>query len=132
MQQAELETNRVDQEQEAARLAALKATGILDTPPEPSYDAITRLAAEYFQADASGLAFGDESRIWVKSCWGQNIRELPKKNSIFEMVAAVLSSSRISPCNSRSRPRHSFSGGSTRPCLPAPLYAHSTAKYWAS
>jgi EAL domain-containing protein (putative c-di-GMP-specific phosphodiesterase class I) len=88
MQQAELETNRVDQEQEAARLAALKATGILDTPPEPSYDAITRLAAEYFQADASGLAFGDESRIWVKSCWGQNIRELPKKNSIFEMVAA--------------------------------------------
>jgi EAL domain-containing protein (putative c-di-GMP-specific phosphodiesterase class I) len=88
MQQAELETVGAEQEQEAARLAALTATGILDTPPEPSYDAITRLAAEYFQADAAGLAFGDETRIWVKACWGQNIRELPRKNSIFEMVAA--------------------------------------------
>jgi EAL domain-containing protein (putative c-di-GMP-specific phosphodiesterase class I) len=88
MQQAELETNRVDQEHEAVRLAALKAAGILDTPPEPSYDAITRLAAEYFEADASGIAFADESRVWIKSCWGQNIRELPRKNSIFEMVAA--------------------------------------------
>ena len=96
MHQAELETNRADQEQEAARLAALKATGILDTPPEPSYDAITRLAAEYFQADHAGLAFVDESRVWIKSCWGQNIRELPRKNSIFEMMLAGNSSIMVS------------------------------------
>src|SRR5215469_12124891 len=36
-------------EQESARLAALYATGILDTAPDPAYDAITRLAAEHFQ-----------------------------------------------------------------------------------
>ena len=71
MQQAELETGRLDHQQEAARLAALIATGILDTPPEPGYDAITRLAAEYFRADSAGLGFADESRIWMKSSWGR-------------------------------------------------------------
>jgi len=69
-------------------MAALISTGILDSAPEPSYDAITRLAAEYFSADSAGLAFGDESRIWVKSHWGDHVRELPRKNSIFEMVLA--------------------------------------------
>lgn len=70
------------------RLAALSSTGILDTPPEPSYDAITRLSAEYFQADMAFLAFADESRVWVKSYSGEPVRELPRKNSIFEMVLA--------------------------------------------
>ena len=42
---AELEINAADQQQEDARLAALISAGILDTPPEPAYDAITRLAA---------------------------------------------------------------------------------------
>jgi EAL domain-containing protein (putative c-di-GMP-specific phosphodiesterase class I) len=85
---AELETGIVDrqQEQETARLAALAATGILDTPPEPIYDAIARLAAEYFRADAAAISFADESRIWIKSQWGRQIRELPRNNSIFDMV----------------------------------------------
>jgi EAL domain-containing protein (putative c-di-GMP-specific phosphodiesterase class I) len=86
MPQAELETNRMDRQQEAARLAALTSTGILDTAPEPSYDAITRLSAEYFQAEVALLGFVDETRIWVKSYWGEAVRELPRKNSIFEMV----------------------------------------------
>jgi len=88
MQQAELEIGKLDHEQEAARLAALIATGILDTPPEPGYDAITRLAAEYFQADSAGLGFADESRVWIKSSWGPLARELPRKNSIFDLVLA--------------------------------------------
>jgi len=86
MQQAELDIGTPDREQEAARLAALVATGIMDSPPESSYDAITRLAAEYFQADSAALGFVDESRIWIKSSWGQHVRELPRKNSIFELV----------------------------------------------
>ena len=88
MQQAELVTGRLDREQEAARLAALIATGILDTQPESGYDAITRLAAEYFQADSAALGFADESRIWIKSSWGSHVRELPRKNSIFDLVLA--------------------------------------------
>jgi EAL domain-containing protein (putative c-di-GMP-specific phosphodiesterase class I) len=88
MQQTELEIGRVESQHEAARLAALIATGILDTPAESVYDAITRLAAEYFQADSAGLGFADESRIWIKSSWGPHVRELPRKNSIFDLVLA--------------------------------------------
>ena len=69
MPQVAIELEVADQQQESARLAALYATGILDTPPEPGYDAITRLAAEYFQADSAAIAFADESRVWMKSCW---------------------------------------------------------------
>ncbi|MGD0799795.1 MAG: EAL domain-containing protein [Terracidiphilus sp.] len=89
MPQAELELNEIDRQQEKARLAALLSTGILDTPPEPAYDAITRLAAEYFHADSATLAFADESRIWIKSSWGAMVRELPRANSIFDLVLAV-------------------------------------------
>ncbi|HME57418.1 MAG TPA: EAL domain-containing protein [Terracidiphilus sp.] len=88
MPQAGLELIVMDQQQEDERLAALISVGILDTPPEPAFDAITRLAAEYFQADSASLAFADESRVWVKSCWRQVVRELPRKNSIFDLVLA--------------------------------------------
>ena len=85
---AELERNAADQHQEDARLAKLISAGILDTPPEPAYDAITRLAAEYFQADSATIAFVDESRVWMKSCWHHVVRELPRKDSIFNMMLA--------------------------------------------
>lgn len=68
---------------------ALASTGILDTPPEPSFDAITRLAAEYFRADTVLLGFADESRVWIKSYWGEPVRELPRSGSCFEMVLAA-------------------------------------------
>jgi EAL domain-containing protein (putative c-di-GMP-specific phosphodiesterase class I) len=88
MPQAELEAERLDRQEEAARLAALFSTGILDTPPEPAYDAITRLAAEYFRADSALIAFGDKSRVWIKSHWGTHIREVPRQSSIFDLVLA--------------------------------------------
>ncbi|MGD0830371.1 MAG: EAL domain-containing protein [Terracidiphilus sp.] len=88
MPRRELEIAGIDQRQEEARLAALTATGILDTPPESSYDAIVRLAAEYFSVDAATIAFADESRVWMKSCLNQTVRELPRRNSIFDRVLA--------------------------------------------
>jgi EAL domain-containing protein (putative c-di-GMP-specific phosphodiesterase class I) len=88
MPQVELETSKTDWEQEDARLAALASTGILDSAPEPGFDAITRLSAEYFKADTVLLGFADESRIWIKSYWGEPVRELPRKHSVFEMVLA--------------------------------------------
>jgi EAL domain-containing protein (putative c-di-GMP-specific phosphodiesterase class I) len=88
MPQVELEIAGIDRAQENARLAALISTEILDTPPEASYDAIARLAAEYFHADSATISFADESRVWVKSCWGHSVRELPRKNSIFDLVLA--------------------------------------------
>ncbi len=78
----------MEPQEEDARLEALTATGVLDTPAEPSFDAITSMAAEYFKADTVLLGFADESRLWIKSYWGEPVRELPRKNSIFEHVLA--------------------------------------------
>jgi EAL domain-containing protein (putative c-di-GMP-specific phosphodiesterase class I) len=88
MPEAELQTIGIEWPQEDARLHALAATEILDTEPEPSFDAITRLSAEYFRADTVLLGFADASRVWIKSYWGEAVRELPRKRSIFEMVLA--------------------------------------------
>jgi len=89
MPNAEIETHQINAQLEAERIAALEATGILDSEPEACYDAITRLAAEYFQADSVLLKFADEGRVWIKSHAGLAVRELPRKNSLFEMVLAA-------------------------------------------
>ncbi len=73
---------------EAARLAELHSYGILDTAPEERFDVLTRLAASYFHADSAGIGLGDASRIWIKSSWGQHVREVPREHSIFDMVLA--------------------------------------------
>ena len=88
MSSAQLQSDRFDPLLESARLEALASTGILDSEPEAIYDAITSLAASYFQADTVLLNFADESRVWVKSFFGQAVRELPRQNSVFDMVLA--------------------------------------------
>jgi EAL domain-containing protein (putative c-di-GMP-specific phosphodiesterase class I) len=74
--------------QEEARLRALASTGILDTEAESIFDAITRMCADYFQADAALLGFADASRVWIKSFWGEPVREVPREASIFDLVLA--------------------------------------------
>jgi len=86
MAQAGLATLNIYSDREETRLSALASTAILDTAPEPNFDAITRLAAEYFQADSVLLGFLDATRLWIKSYWGEQVRELPRKGSISEMV----------------------------------------------
>jgi EAL domain-containing protein (putative c-di-GMP-specific phosphodiesterase class I) len=86
MPEALLEEDKAPSDRESSRLAALYSIGILDTPAEPAYDAITHLAADYFEADSAIIAFADETRVWVKSHCGEALRELPRANSIFDMV----------------------------------------------
>lgn len=81
-----LKSHRSSEQYEYARLAALASAEVLDTQPESSFDAITRLAAEYFRADTVLLGFADEGRVWTKSFWGESVRELPRRDSIFDMV----------------------------------------------
>jgi EAL domain-containing protein (putative c-di-GMP-specific phosphodiesterase class I) len=89
MPKAMLATETMEPELETMRLTALASMGILDTAPESCYDAITRLCAEYFKADSVYLGFADESRVWIKSWAGEPLREIPRRNSIFEMVLAA-------------------------------------------
>lgn len=88
MLKLEWETKTTPKHHERARLRALAATGILDSAPEPAYDSITRLAAEYFHADAAGIGFADQTRVWGKSVWGAVPREVPRAHSIFDRVLA--------------------------------------------
>lgn len=88
MRDADFDTGALAQDIEGDRLAALRSTAILDTPAEPAFDTITRLAAEYFHADTVVIGFADETRLWIKSHFGEAIRELPRNISMFELVLA--------------------------------------------
>ena len=67
---------------EAKRLAALHAFGILDTPPEESFDALTRIAACICKAPIAVINFVDRDRQWFKSEIGLGMRETPLDISI--------------------------------------------------
>jgi EAL domain-containing protein (putative c-di-GMP-specific phosphodiesterase class I) len=85
-QQVQFEFSMADTAGETARRLDLDSYAIFDTPPEKCYDAITQLAAEYCDAAACILSFADKTRVWTKSHYGPTVRELPRENSIFEMV----------------------------------------------
>jgi len=54
-------------ENEAERLDALRRYQILDTPPEPAFDRIAEMAANFFQVPMAGVSLVDEDRVWFKS-----------------------------------------------------------------
>ncbi|HLX05270.1 MAG TPA: hypothetical protein VKR28_07025, partial [Candidatus Binatus sp.] len=62
-------------ENEAERLNALRRYQILDTPPEPAFDRIAEMAANFFQVPMAGLSLVDEDRVWFKSRVGFNSQQ---------------------------------------------------------
>lgn len=61
---------RIDENAEAARLAAVRRYDILDTPPDGSFDRITALAASLFDVPISIISLVDTDRVWFKSHHG--------------------------------------------------------------
>jgi formate hydrogenlyase transcriptional activator len=57
---------------EAERLRALRRYQILDTPPEPAFDRIAEMAANFFHVPMAGVSLVDEDRVWFKSRVGIN------------------------------------------------------------
>ena len=55
---------------EAARLDAVRRYDILDTPPDGAFDRITALAAELFDVPIALVTIVDDERIWFKSRHG--------------------------------------------------------------
>src|SRR4051794_31180538 len=62
---------------EARRLAALRRYRILDTPQDPAYDRITRLAARLFQVPVAVISLVDTDRQFLKSRYGLDVSQLP-------------------------------------------------------
>ena len=76
---------------EAQRLAALKALGVLDTPPEDRFDRSTRLAAALFNVPVALVSLVDADRQWFKSCFGVEICESPRETSFCAHAIAARS-----------------------------------------
>jgi len=63
---------------ESERLSILRQFEILDTPPEPAFDRITRLAAKLLRASMASITFIDEDRQWFKSHLGLTVSDMPR------------------------------------------------------
>ncbi|CAG8863372.1 hypothetical protein PS627_00310 [Pseudomonas fluorescens] len=63
---------------EAARLCFLASLNILDTPPEESFDRITRLTRTLLGVPIALVSLVDLNRQWFKSCQGLDVAETPR------------------------------------------------------
>lgn len=70
------------------RLGALYRTGLLDTPAEPGFDRLTRLAARILRAPISLVSLVDDHRQFFKSAEGleDGLRETPLTHSFCQHV----------------------------------------------
>lgn len=66
-------------ENEARRLAALQATGLLFTPAEERFDRITRLAARVFGTPIALVSLIADKCQWFKSEQGLGVSETPRE-----------------------------------------------------
>ncbi len=66
---------------EEARLAALAAAQVLDTPPEVAFDNLAKLAAAICQVPIALVTFVDRHRQWFKAKVGTLIEETPREVS---------------------------------------------------
>jgi PAS domain S-box-containing protein len=69
-------------DEEGERLQALRAAGILDTPPEADFDALTRIAATICGTPIALVSMLDAHREWFKSRVGLATAELPRDVSL--------------------------------------------------
>lgn len=80
---AELPVNEQD------RIEALKSLGLLDTPPDGSFDYITQLAATIFGVPISIISLVDTDRIWFKSHYGLTVKQIGRDPGL--CASAILS-----------------------------------------
>jgi PAS domain S-box-containing protein len=66
---------------ETARLAALRAFEVLDTPAEPAFDRLTALAADLFDTPMALVSLIDEHRQWFKSRLGIEACSTPREEA---------------------------------------------------
>lgn len=67
---------------EDIRVAALSAANILDTPPDPKFDAITDLLRDLCDVPVALVSLVESDRQWFKSVKGLDICETPIEQSI--------------------------------------------------
>lgn len=76
-----LQKSASDEMQEQHRLAALYASGILDTPREPEFDHIVELAAAICGTPIGSCTLIDKERAWLKAATGLAINQIDRNLS---------------------------------------------------
>lgn len=74
---------------EAERIKALKRYNILDTPPDGSFDRITKLAAKLLNVPIAIVTLVDTDRIWFKSRYGLDVSQIDRDPGL--CASAILS-----------------------------------------
>jgi GAF domain-containing protein len=74
---------------EEKRIEALKRYNILDTPPDGSFDRITKLASSIFDVPIAIISLVDTERIWFKSAHGLNVNQINRDPGL--CASAILS-----------------------------------------
>ena len=74
---------------EQYRLEAVRALRLLDTPPEPRFDRITKLVKEMFDIPVVSISLIDDRRQWFKSKLGLELDEVPLDLSFCSYTIAL-------------------------------------------
>ena len=72
-----------------ARVAALKALAILDTPPENTFNALVRVAASLCDMPIAIVSLLDGDRLWFKAATGLSADTIPSENSFCKHAATL-------------------------------------------
>ncbi|GAB3435573.1 PP2C family protein-serine/threonine phosphatase [Flindersiella endophytica] len=71
---------------EAERLEALDALHVLDTPPEPRFDRVVRLAQRLFGVPLAAVTLLDDTRQWYKAKVGFSRTEVPRQSTFCDLT----------------------------------------------
>jgi GAF domain-containing protein len=74
---------------ENQRIETLKKYDILDTPPDGSFDRITKLASTIFKVPIAIISLVDTDRIWFKSHYGLTVNQINRDPGL--CASAILS-----------------------------------------
>ncbi|MEO8719751.1 MAG: GAF domain-containing sensor histidine kinase [Ginsengibacter sp.] len=88
---------------ETERIHSLQKYSILDTPPDGSFDRITRLAALLLDVPIAIVTLVDTDRIWFKSRYGLNVQQIPRDPGL--CASAILGDGFYEVCDAPSDPR---------------------------
>ena len=88
---------------EKERIESLKKYDILDTPPDGSFDRITRLAAELLNVPIAIVTLVDTDRIWFKSRYGLDVQQIGRDPGL--CASAILSDELYEVDDARTDPR---------------------------
>ncbi len=75
-----------DSPTEAGRVRALHELQALDSPADPRFDRIVRLAATLFRAPRAAVVLVDRDRLFLKATHGISSREHPRKGSLADIM----------------------------------------------